>query len=449
MKYSKGTYGRMIYPVDVHSTPPRVLIQNGRVIDPENGTDGVFAVALADGRVHSVTSEPPEGFTADERIDASGMWVVPGLMDMHVHLREPGREDKETIATGTQAAAAGGITAVACMPNTNPVLDEESKIRYVIQRGEECPCRIYPVGSITKNLAGEELSPFDEMYHAGARAVSDDGKSVADSRMMKNALNYSKSFQMPVICHCEDARLALNGYMNESRMSTRLGLRGIPAAAEEIIVARDIMLAEYTGARIHIAHVSTEGSVRLVREAKSRGVQVTCETCPHYFVFTDEDLATYDTNKKMNPPLRTPCDRDALIRGISEGVIDVIASDHAPHTREEKDVEFGEAAFGVIGLETILAASITYLVNKNVIDPATLVKKLSTTPNRIMRTGGGNLGIGAPADVSIIDPGAIWNVDVNAFYSKSINSPFGGASLTGMARYTIVDGRVVFSRDVE
>ncbi len=449
MKYSKGTYGKMTYPVDVHGAQPRVLIRNGRVIDPENGIDGVHSIALADGKIHSVSPEPPEGFTADETIDARGMWVVPGLMDMHVHLREPGREDKETIATGTQAAAAGGVTAVACMPNTNPVLDEESKIRYVIQRGEECPCRIYPVGSITKNLAGEELSPFEEMYRAGARAVSDDGKSVADSRMMKNALNYSKSFQMPVICHCEDARLALNGYMNESHMSTRLGLRGIPAIAEEIFVARDIMLAEYTGARIHIAHVSTEGSVRLVREAKTRGVNVTCETCPHYFVFTDEDLTTYDTSKKMNPPLRTPRDREALIRGISEGVIDVIASDHAPHTREEKDVEFGEAAFGVIGLETILAASITYLVNKDVISPAALVSKLSTMPNRILRTEGGTLSVGAPADVSIIDPAATWTVDVNAFYSKSINSPFGGTTLTGMARHTIVDGRIVFSRTSE
>jgi dihydroorotase len=443
---NKNKYGRMLFPVDILQPRQRILIKDGRVIDPVNRVDAVRYVALANGAVVSVSAEAPDGFSADRTIDAAGKWVVPGLMDMHVHLREPGREDKETIATGTQAAAAGGFTAVACMPNTNPVLDEESKIRHVIQRGERCPCRIYPVGSITKNLDGKELSPFAEMIQAGAKAVSDDGRSVPEARLMRNALNYSKSFNIPVICHCEDHNLSENGHMNESVMSTRLGIRGIASMAEEIIVARDIKIAEYTGARVHIAHVSTEGSVQIIREAKKRGVTVTAETCPHYCVFSDEDLITYDTHKKMNPPLRTPQDRAAIIAGLVDGTLDVIATDHAPHCAEEKDLEFEAAAFGVIGLETSLGAVLTSLVHTDLVDAATLVRRMSVAPNRILGLSGGSLSVGAPADVTIIDPQSEWRVEASRFYSKSRNTPFEGVTLRGYAAATILDGRVVFER---
>jgi dihydroorotase len=368
-------------------------------------------------------------------------------MDMHVHLREPGREDKETIATGTQAAAAGGFTSVACMPNTTPALDEESKIRYVIQHGEDCPCRIYPIGAITKGLEGEELAPMGEMVKTGAKAVSDDGKSVAKSNLMRNAFNYSRSFNIPVICHCEDTALSQKGHMNEGIVSTRLGIRGIPAIAEEIIVARDLLLAEYTGARVHIAHVSTAGSVRLVRDAKSRGVKVSAETCPHYFTLTDEDVGPYDTNKKMNPPLRTAKDRDAVIAGLVDGTIDVIASDHAPHVSEEKDVEFDAAAFGVIGLETSVGVVMTYLVSKGILSPSDMVRKMSVEPNRIMGTAGGTLSTGTIADITIIDPEASWVVNPQHFFSKSRNTAFSGFSLKGYAWMTILGGQVVFRRD--
>ncbi|MBD3391100.1 MAG: amidohydrolase family protein [Chitinivibrionales bacterium] len=436
----------VVFPVDPRERPPSVLVTGGRVIDPVNGIDDYLTMALAEGVVAGVGKAAPEGFQPEVTIDAKGMWVVPGLMDMHVHLREPGSEDKETIATGTQAAAAGGFTALACMPNTNPALDEESKIRYVIQRSEQCPCRVFPVGAITTDLAGEKLAPFGEMVRAGARAFSDDGHSVRNSYMMRNAFNYSKSFGVPLICHCEDHTLTGNRHMNESAMSTRLGIRGIPSIAEEIIVARDIMIAEYTGARVHIAHVTTAGAVHIVREAKARGAAVTCETCPHYFTFVDEDLATYDTNKKMNPPLRTPRDRQAVIDGLADGTIDVIASDHAPHCAEEKDVEFAAAAFGVIGLETSLAAAITRLIDTGALMPSDLVEKMSVAPNRILNLDGGALSRSAPADVTIIDPSAQWTVDPSAFFSKSRNAPFAGMAMRGRAHATILGGRPVFSR---
>jgi dihydroorotase len=367
-------------------------------------------------------------------------------MDMHVHLREPGREDKETIETGTQAAAAGGFTAVSCMPNTTPALDEESKIRYVMLRAEGCPSRLFPIGAITTGLAGETLAPMGEMINAGAKAVSDDGRPVANSSLMRNALNYSKSFDIPVICHCEDLALSQKGHMNEGIYSTRLGVRGIPTIAEEIVVARDICLAEYTGARIHIAHVSTAGSVRLIADAKKRGVKVTAETCPHYITLVDTDIGMYDTNKKMNPPLRTAADRAAIIQGLCDGIIDVIASDHAPHVAEEKEVEFDAAAFGVIGLETSLGVVLTYLVDKNLLMPSDLVEKMSLNPNKILGCSGGTLSVGAQADITIIDPKAAWKVDANRFFSKSRNTAFAGFELKGCAMQTILQGRVVFER---
>jgi dihydroorotase len=442
----KKPNGQTIYMPGLEAHPACILIKNGRVIDPANAIDDQVNVGVENGVVRFMGKELPQGFRPQEEIDAEGMWVVPGLMDMHVHLREPGREDKETIETGTQAAAAGGFTAVACMPNTNPVLDEESKIRYVVQRGQYCPCRIYPVGSITKGLLGDELSPFGEMVRAGAKAVSDDGKSVRKSNMMKNALNYSKSFKIPVICHCEDVDLSAGGHMNEGLVSTRLGLRGIPSIAEDIIVTRDIMLAAYTGARIHIAHVSTAGAVRMIRDAKKLGVAVTCETCPHYFTLCDEDIGDYDTNRKMNPPLRTVHDRNEIVAALADGTIDVIASDHAPHVSEEKDVEFDAASFGVIGLETSLAIALTHLVDKDILLPADLVEKMSLAPNRILGLDGGTLAIGKRADITIIDPKTKWTVDSSNFFSKSRNTPFEGLELKGFAKATILGGAIVFLR---
>ncbi|MCL2220603.1 MAG: dihydroorotase [Chitinispirillia bacterium] len=438
--------GAVTYPLTSDPQAKPLVIANGRVIDPAQGIDGARAVVIDKGIIKQIAGSVPSEYGGAEVIDASGCWVVPGLADMHVHLREPGREDKETIATGTQAAAAGGFTAVACMPNTTPVLDEDSKIRYVIQRGGGCPCRIYPIGAITKALEGEELAPTGEMVQTGAVAVSDDGKSVARSNVMRNALNYSKSFNIPVICHSEESTLSAKGHMNEGLVSTRLGIRGIPVIAETICVSRDILLAEYTGARIHIAHVSTAGSVRLVREAKQRGVNVTAETCPHYITLTDEDIGMYDTNKKMNPPLRTAADREAIIAGLADGTIDVIASDHAPHTPEEKDVEFDNAAFGVIGLETSLAVVMTVLVAKGILTPAQMVDRMSVAPNRILGLPGGSLKAGSPADVTVINPSVKWTVDPAAFFSKSRNSPFIGMELTGAAVYTVLGGKTVYCR---
>jgi dihydroorotase len=443
----KKSAGTVTYPLGNDPQAKPILITGGRVIDPTQGIDGAFDVFLDNGVVKEII---PTGSCIDknaEAIDATGCWVVPGLVDMHVHLREPGREDKETIATGTCAAAAGGFTAVACMPNTSPVLDEGSKIRYVIQRGEGCPCRIYPIGAITKALEGEELAPVGEMVKTGAVAVSDDGKPVAKANVMRNALNYSKSFGIPVICHSEEPALSAKGHMNEGLVSTRLGVRGIPVVAETIAISRDILLAEYTGARVHIAHISTAGGTRLVREANSRGVNVTAETCPHYFTLTDEDIGLYDTNKKMNPPLRTAADREAVIAGLADGTIDAIASDHAPHVPEEKDVEFDNAAFGVIGLETSLGAVLTILVNKGILTPAQMVERMSAAPNRILGLPGGTLKPGAPADITVIDPSIKWTVTPGEFFSKSRNSAFIGTELQGAAAATIMGGKVTFRRE--
>jgi len=446
VKVFKKENGAVIYPLETNQTAKYFLISEGRVVDPVNKIDDVMDIVVEDGRIRAVGKNLEKQFPVARVIDAKGKWVVPGLMDMHVHLREPGREDKETIDTGTQAAAAGGFTSVACMANTNPVLDEESKIRYVVQRGIDCPCRIYPIGAITKNLEGEELAPMGEMIKAGAKAFSDDGRSVEKSNIMRNALNYSRSFDIPVICHSEDSGLAQKGHMNEGVVSTRLGIRGIPSIAEEICVARDLLLAEYTGARIHIAHVSTAGSVRLIREAKSRGVRVTAETAPHYITLTDDDIGLYDTNKKMNPPLRTSLDRDALIQGLVDGVIDVIASDHAPHVPEEKDVEFDAASFGVIGLETSVGVVITSLVKKGILSPSDMVMKMSVNPNRILSVPGGTLSVGAIADITIINPDDSWTVNSNHFFSKGRNTAFENMTLQGYASSTMLDGQIVFER---
>jgi len=434
-------------------TPPgeasqgKMVIKNGRVIDPANGVDDILHVIIDNGLIVSVNKELPSDERFDREIDAQGCWVVPGLIDIHVHLREPGREDKETIFSGTCAAAAGGFTSIACMPNTTPALDEESKIRYVIQRSAECPCRVYPIGALTKGIAGDELSPFGEMVRVGAKGFSDDGVSVSNAMIMRNAFNYSKAFNIPLMCHSEDADLAGNGHMNEGEISTQLGLRGIPAVSEDIMVSRDLLLAEYTNARVHICHVSSAGSVRIIAAAKKRGVKVTCETAPHYIALTENDLLTYDTHKKMNPPLRTEKDRQTILEGLKDGTIDAIATDHAPHVPEDKDVEFDAAAFGVIGLETTLGVAITHLIKKGILSPSELIKKMSLIPGKILNLDGGTLTVGKAADITIIDPEKSWKVEPQFFFSKGRNCAFENEILTGQARYTILRGTIVFERN--
>jgi len=423
-----------------------LLISKGRVIDPLQGVDAYLNILIEGG---SIIDLFPDGSEQGRRaagariIDAAGCVLVPGLIDMHVHLREPGHEYKETIESGCRAAAAGGFTSLACMPNTNPVNDNQAVTEYILDRARKSGCvNVYPVGAITAGLRGESLAPMGELKAAGAVAVSDDGKTVKNSELMRRAMEYARNFNLPVICHCEDADLVGGGMMNEGYTATRIGLKGIPNAAEDIIVAREIALAELTGCPVHIAHVSTEGSVGIIREAKSRGVTVTAETAPHYFTLSDERLETFDTNFKVNPPLRSMRDVEAIIQGLKEGVIDVIATDHAPHSSLEKDVEFDYASPGIVGLETALPLALR-LVNEGVLSMAGFVEKCSLNPARILGIPKGTLSRGSDADVTVIDPAAAWRVAVNQFKSRSRNSPFNGWDLKGKARFTIVKGEVI------
>jgi dihydroorotase len=419
-----------------------LLISGGIVVDPANSRRGAWDVLIGDGRIVSVHA-PGEGpDDADEHLDAAGCWVVPGLIDMHVHLREPGYEYKETVLTGTRAAVAGGFTAVACMANTNPVNDNGAVTKYILEKAAAAElARVYPIGAVSLGLAGERLAEIGEMREAGIVAVSDDGRPIMDSGLMRRALEYSAMFGLPVIAHEEDRGLAAEGVMNEGPTAFRLGLKGMPAAAEEAMVARDIALLERTGGRLHVAHVSTAGSVDLIRRAKARGLAVTAEATPHHFTLTEEAVGEYDTNAKMNPPLRTRADVDALIAGIGDGTIDAIATDHAPHHRDEKDVEFECAAHGIVGLETALPLCLRLVRDHGVTDE-TLIRALSTNPARILGVPGGTLAAGAVADVTLIDPDATWQVDGEAFQSKSRNSPFVGWPMLGAARATVVGGRV-------
>jgi dihydroorotase len=366
---------------------------------------------------------------------------VPGLIDMHVHLREPGFEYKETIATGTAAAKAGGFTSVCCMPNTNPVNDSRSVTEFILAQARNAWARVFPVGAITKGSKGDELSEMAELHAAGCFAVSDDGKPVMNSAIMRRAMEYSKIFDLLVISHCEDSSLSDKGVMNEGVVSTELGLRGIPRAAEDVMTGRDISLAELTGARLHIAHVSTAGSVRLVRDAKSRGVKITAETCPHYFSLTEEAVRGYNTMAKMNPPLRTADDVAAIKQGLKDGVIDVIATDHAPHAMDEKSGEFDYASFGVVGLETAVGLSLK-LVLEGTLTLNDVVSKMSSNPAKILKLNKGTLSVGADADITIIDPNIEWTVDSARFKSKSKNTPFNDWKLKGIAVQTIVGGRI-------
>jgi dihydroorotase len=431
----------------VGSEKASFLFRSARVIDPARGIDSVQDVLIREGDL--VDIQPRLEISADaasglQVVDASGKWVTPGLIDMHVHLREPGEEYKETIATGTRAAVAGGYTTVACMPNTHPVNDSAAVTRFILERArEQGACRVLPVASISKGLEGEKLAEFGELRENGAVAVSDDGRPVMSSLLMRRALEYAQVFDLLVISHAEDLALSEGGLMNEGATSTMLGLRGIPAVAEEAMIARDLLLAEYTGSRIHIAHVSTVGSVRLIRDAKARGVKVTAETAPHYFSLTENEIVGFDPVYKVNPPLRRAEDVSAIKAGLTEGVLDAIATDHAPHSSIEKDTEFEYAANGMIGLESALPLILS-LVRQDVLTPSEAVAKVTCNPGRILGVPGGTLRIGAPADLTLIDPDAAYRLDCRAFQSKSRNCPFHNREMQGRVIMTLFDGRVAF-----
>lgn len=417
----------------------KMVLRNGRVIDPLSGEDGPADLFIDDGVIVAAKGE----ISADSLVfDLQGKWLVPGLIDMHVHLREPGAEYKETVESGTRAAAVGGFTAVACMPNTTPVNDCASVTRLIIEKAERAGlARVYPVGAISKGSKGTGLAEYGELKGAGAVAVSDDGLPVLDSQLMRRAMEYAGSHGLVVMSHSEEMALSRNGAMNEGAVSTRLGLRGIPSAAESIMVYREIALAELTGQRTHIAHVSTAAATDLIRQAKKRGIPVTAETAPHYFILTEEAVADYDTNAKMNPPLRTEADRQAIRKGLEDGTFDAIATDHAPHSIMEKEVEFDRAANGIIGLETSLALSLS-LVRDGVISPRRLVELMSCAPARILGVGGGSLALGSIADVTVIDPERNFVFSRDSIQSKGQNSPFLDWKLQGKAVLTIMGGRV-------
>jgi dihydroorotase len=428
-----------------------LIIINGHLIDPGFGFTKKADIAVKDGRIAQIfTDNQPariiaEKYPADKIIDAAGAVVSPGFVDLHVHFREPGREDKETVLTGSRAAAAGGFSSVCCMPNTQPAIDNQETVKFVTSLAEKGDCRVYCIGAITKNRGGEELSEIGDLVKAGVVAISDDGDYVQNPEIMRRALEYARMFDIPVISHAEDSYLAAGSIMNESFQSTRLGIPGSPAVAEEIAIIRDIKLAGLTGCRLHIAHVSTAGGVEAIRRGKAEGVRVTAEATPHHFTLTDDLIGeSFNTNLRVNPPLRTEADRQAVIEGIVDGTIDCIATDHAPHTEEEKDVEFDHAPPGMIGLETCLGLSIMQLVDKGYLTLPDLVAKLSANPAKIVAIPSGGLDVGEIADITVFDSEAEWAVKKEKFRSKSKNSPFIGWKLKGRVIATIMDGRVTY-----
>lgn len=422
----------------------RIVIYGGTVIDPANDLEAARDLLIEDGLVRGVETPGSFATIGDLGIDAHGLIVAPGLIDLHVHLREPGYEYKETVLTGTRAAVAGGFTTVACMANTNPVNDSGAVTRYIIERAQAANlARVLPVGALSKGLKGEELAEIGEMVAEGAVAISDDGRPVMDTNLMRRALEYCSMFHVPVSVHEEDLHLAAGGMMNEGPTALRLGLRGMPNAAEDVMVARDLALARLTGGRLHIAHVSTRGSVTLIRQAKEEGLTVTAEVAPHHFTLTEEAVEGYNTNAKMNPPLRLTADVEALKEGLRDGTLDAIATDHAPHHRDEKEVEFDQAAYGVVGLETALPLTLR-LVETGVFSLSEALRKLTINPARILGLPYGTLSVGAPADVMLFDPTCRWRLETGSMHSKSKNTPFGGWELIGKAIVTMVGGRIVY-----
>lgn len=419
-----------------------MLLKGGILVDPASGTNEERDILISDGKIKEVAKNISVGPNC-ETINIKGKTVFPGLVDMHVHLREPGREDKETIETGTKAAVMGGFTSVACMANTDPVTDNASSVEYIISKAKAVgAANVFPIGSLTKGLKGELLSEMGRMKKAGAVAFSDDGRCVSDSKVMRHAIEYAKQLDAIVISHCEDHALSDGGYMNESYLSTILGLKGIPSLAEEVMVEREIALAGEFG-KVHIAHVSAAGSVEKIRLAKAKGIDITCETAPHYFSLTEQAVEGYNTNAKMNPPLRGEKDLAAVIDGLKDGTIDVIATDHAPHTSEEKNVEFAIAANGIVGLETALGLVISELVETKALPLIEAVAKLTVNPARILGIKKGEIKPGADADITVVDLGKEWIVNIDSFTSKSKNSPFHGWRLKGKVVHTIVGGRIV------
>ncbi len=420
-----------------------LLIRNGRVVDPAGSVDAIQDLLITGDRIARLGRGLPPGEATV--LDATGKIVCPGFIDLHVHLREPGEEYKETVATGTRAAAAGGFTAVCCMANTHPVNDTRAVTDYIRAKAEgEGVVRVYPIGAVTRNLGGEALAELAELAEAGCVAFSDDGQCVMNAALYRRAMEYTLPFGAPVISHAEDHHLSRGGAMNEGVVSTELGMPAAPAAAEDVMVARDVLLAELTGAHVHIAHLSTAGAVRLVRDAKARGVRVTAEVTPHHLLLTEEAVRGFDANAKMNPPLRTKRDAEAVLEALVDGTIDCIATDHAPHAVSEKEGEFDRAAFGIVGLETAVALLLDRLVTPGLLPLPTLVARLSRDPARVLNLPGGSLAAGAPADLTLLDPDARWTIDPARFQSKSRNTPFGGWTVTGRPWKTIVGGRVVW-----
>lgn len=430
------------------------IIAGGRVIDPSSKLDKTADIYIENGKIKKIETEKTltakeiKEFDPEEIFNARGLIVAPGLVDMHVHLREPGREGDETIASGADAAAAGGFTAIACMPNTDPAIDNQETIKFVLHQAELCPIKVYPIAAITKGRQGRELAEIGELAAAGAVALSDDGSPVNSAEIMRKALDYSRMFSIPIIQHAEDLSLTGDGVMNEGFISTKLGMKGIPAVSEEIMVARDIFLARYTGGKLHFAHLSTPGAVELVRQARKFRVQISAEVTPHHISLFDDMIAeNFNPHLKMSPPLRTREDARGLIKGLVEGVIDCIASDHAPHSPEAKDVEFDHAPNGIIGLETSLGVCVTTLIKKKHLGWPALIRAMSTRPAEILGLDAGSLKKGYPADITIIDPDKKWIVDPTKFKSKSRNSPYIGQTLTGKAVCAIVDGKMVYCEE--
>ena len=428
------------------TAPGAMVLKGGRVVDPMYSRDGMFDVRIEHGRIVQVDKDLP---VDDARVvDVPPSVVVcPGLIDIHVHLREPGQEHKETVATGVQAAVAGGFVGVACMPNTDPVNDHAGVTELILQKaGEAGLSRVYPIGAVSIGSKGEQLTEIGELHKAGCVAISDDGHPIADSLLMRRALEYASMFDIPVINHCEDPSLKADGSAHEGYHAAVLGLRGIPGAAESIMVERDVLLTELTGGHVHIAHMSARGSIRAVRSGKERGIGVTCEVTPHHFILTDEQLS-YDTNFKMNPPLREGADRDAMLDGLVDGSIDVIATDHAPHHLDEKSVEFDTAPFGIVGLETAVSLVLDRLLSTGVLTLPRIIELLAVNPARVLGLAGGGLTVGAPADITLLAPSLTVEVSAASFRSKGRNTPFDGWNLRGAVAGTMIGGRTVYVND--